>query len=538
MKRFGRLELISAGVVFLITAAIILYKIYGLGYSMTTIKPEDGYFIQLIMTVTGNGQDCNLRVTLPIQSDRQTIKYERESSGGDFKYTISPNRVARWQGKDLAGEYTISYTFFAQTEAQSYPLPKDKAIPTEVAEFLRPYLEPTERIQADASEIVQQAYALAPEGMDIETAMRNIYNFCYSTIAYKTVKGPTDALTALRLVEASCNGKNRLMVALLRARGIPARMANGLILQKNRKRTTHAWTLVRIGDAWVPFCPTNGYFAEIPAHYLELAKGDKAVFVHTKHIGFDWRFVIQHQLSHREQAVFTNANNPMNILSVWTSLKDYHISLELIMIILMIPIGATVVAFARNLIGVLPFGTFMPALIAVSFRDTGLVLGALFFLIVIVVCASVDVILMRMRLLHVPRLVIMITLVVMSIMALSVVCLKLGYSTGAAVSLFPMAILSLTCERFAQTVLEDGLKAAMQRMAATFFVAAACFFVYELEFLQIIIVAFPELLLANIGINLILGSWTGMRLMEYYRFRELLRSEGNESAAGGGHHGA
>ena len=182
-----------------------------------------------------------------------------------------------------------------------------------------------------------------PEGIDLATAIRNAYNYVHQQIAYQKVRGPTDALTARRLGEASCNGKNRLLVALFRARGIPARLAKGLILQNTSKRTTHAWTEVLVGDVWVPLCPTNGYFAEIPEHYLELAKGDQPAFTHTKNIGFDWRWIVRPQLTQPDQAVLSSVSNSQNVLSYWVSLKDFHISLNVIMIILMVPIAASVV---------------------------------------------------------------------------------------------------------------------------------------------------------------------------------------------------
>ena len=521
MKHFGGKEILLALAIFGITAAIIAYKVLVLEYTMTTIKPEDGYHVRLIMTVDGNGKDCSVKVALPLKNDRQIIKYETESSEGVFDYENSPNRIGRWSAEKFKDSTTISYTFFAQTVDQKSAIPAGVNIPDSYPEGEQAFLQATEKIQSDASDIIEKAYTLAPEGCDVETALQNIYNFCYTQIEFLNVRGPTKALTALKLQEASCNGKNRLMVALLRARGIPARMTNGLILENNRKRTTHAWTVAKVGEAWIPFCPTNGYFAEVPVNYLELTRGDIPVFLHSANIGFDWRFVIQHQLSHKEQAVLSNANNPMNILHTWMSLKDYHISLDLIMIILMIPIGATVVAISRNVVGLLPFGTFMPALIAVSFRDTGLLVGFLFFFVVIVVGSLTNAALIRLRLLHVPRLVIIITVVVMSILILSIVAIRLGFAQGAAVSLFPMAILSLTCERFTQTLLEDGARDAVRRMAVTFIVASACYFVYNIETLQILIVAFPELLLCNIAIALVIGSWTGMRLLEYVRYRGL-----------------
>jgi transglutaminase-like putative cysteine protease len=525
LRNFGGVEIVIALLISAIAGGIVFYKIRVLDYTVASVQPEDGYFVRLTMSVTGNGKPLSVRVTLPLQSERQIIKSEREASGGKFTYTITPGRIGQWRANDLSGNQDITYSFFAQTKARSYALPQGGVIPKDYPDAVRDNLQPEERIQSDAPEITAKAAELAPDGTDLRTTIEKIYNFCYTQVKFLDVRGATDSITALKLGEASCNGKNRLMVALLRARGIPARMANGLILEPNRKRTTHAWTIAYVGDEWVPFCPTNGYFAEIPDQYLELARGDVAVFTHSPNIGFDWRFVIQRQLSHEEEVVYSNVSNPLNILHAWVGLKKEHISLELIMIVLMVPIGATVVALCRNVIGILPFGTFMPALIAVSFRDTGILIGAAFFLTVILVATGVNLLLMRLRLLHIPRLVIIISVVVMSITLLAVAAMHFGLQRAAGVSLFPMAILSLTSERFSQVLLQEDWKAAAKRMVSTFVVAAACYGVYNIKPLQTAIIAFPELLLVNISINLVLGSWTGLRLMEYLRFRELATVE-------------
>lgn len=522
MKHFGRRELQIALLIVAATTALIVYKINVLGYTMTNIAPEKGYFVELTMDVSGNGNDCDIRVTLPLETERQSIKYERESSEGDFRYSISPGRIGRWRAKDYSGSSTINFAFFAQAQEKVYTFDESAAIPTEYPEARKEDLGATERIQADDPLIQAKALELAPKGVNVGQAVRSIYDYCHKDISFLKINGPTDAITAMRLGEASCNGKNRLMIALLRASGIPARMTNGLILEKNRKRTTHAWTEIWLDGQWVPFCPTNDYFAKIPESYLELAKGDVAVFTHSPHIGFDWAFAIRHSKSHSEDAFMANARNPLNVLNTWASLKEFHISLDLIMIILLIPLGATVVSFSRNVIGVMPYGTFMPALIGAAFRDTGLLLGAAFFFVIIIISAAANGGMRNLRLLHIPRLVIVITLVVMCILMLPVGWLKLGLSANAAgVSFFPLAILSLTGERFMQTILEDGMRDALKRMFVTFLIAGFCYVLYNLSTLQNLIVAFPEILFYNIAANVLIGSWTGLRVMEYFRFRDL-----------------
>lgn len=520
-SNFGKNEMFLALALCLMTGGVTAYKVFALGYSFTGIGSEDGYSIRLVMDVKNSGGDCEVKLTLPVQSERQSILHEKQVSG-PFRYTISQGRVGRWSAKNFSGSAAITYSFLAQTAAKTYPMPEGADIPTSVTQILRDNLQPTERIQSEAPEIHDKAWALAPAGIDLTGAMKTLYNFCYTQVHYEEIKGPTDALTALKLGSASCNGKNRLFVALLRARGIPARIANGLILRDSRKRTTHAWTEAWIDNQWVPFCPTNGHFASIPETYLELAKGDLAVITHSKHIGFDWRWYVRHQMRQSQKAILSNADNPMNIFRAWMTLKEYQITLNMVIVILMVPIGATLVALARNVVGVVPFGTFMPTLIAVSFRDTGFFLGGAMFLTIILTGLLMNLILMRLRLLHIPRLVIMITFVVAAILGVSLALIKLGVASGAGVSLFPMAIVSLTCERFTITLIQEGWRDAVRRMIETFLVAAACFWVMNWGPLEVMIVAFPELLLLNVALNLVIGSWTGMRLTEYWRFHDVL----------------
>jgi hypothetical protein len=53
-------------------------------------------------------------------------------------------------------------------------------------------------------------------------------------------------------------------------------------------------------------------------------------------------------------------------------------------------------------------------------------------------------------------------------------------------------------------------------------VIAACYTVMESLFMQSLILAFPELLLVVVALNLWLGKWIGIRVMEFLRFRRLI----------------
>ncbi|MCA9414228.1 MAG: hypothetical protein KC944_23655, partial [Candidatus Omnitrophica bacterium] len=478
----------------------------------------------------------NVHVTLPLEDERQTIRkeiYREEGFVHDIEWEDG-NRIANFRGENLKGEQSITYSFRAQTSSMKFNLPEATIIPATSPSNLKRWLETEEYIESDDPAILAKSEELMKGDRRIKHAVTVFYDFVSSGVAYKPYKGKTSAVTALKLREASCNGKNRLLVALCRSQGIPARIAGGLVLSKKKreeaitKKTTHSWTEIYINGQWVPFCPTNGYFAEIPAHYLELYKGDRAFIIRTKNIDFDYRWKVSERRSSEEEVLYTNATNYFNILRLWATLEQASISLNLLVIILTIPIGATVVAFARNVIGLVPFGTFMPALIAVAFRDTGLAWGVILFTITILSCGLFWPLLEKAGILHVPRMAIILTLEVMIIVGIALVAINFGYKRAAAISLFPLAVLTLTTERFVISIIEEGWSPTLQRFAVSLLVATAAYLVMRWTFLENLIIAYPELLLSVIGVNLLLGSWTGLRLTEFIRFRSLYLRGPNE----------
>ena len=98
-------------------------------------------------------------------------------------------------------------------------------------------------------------------------------------------------------------------------------------------------------------------------------------------------------------------------------------------VLLMIPIGALVILFLRNFVGVKTFGTFMPVLVALAFRETLLVWGIVLFVVIVALGLVIRFYLERLRLLLVPRLTVVLTVVVLLMAGISVLS-QVGIQTG------------------------------------------------------------------------------------------------------------
>jgi hypothetical protein len=437
--------------------------------------------------------------------------------------TRSGNRRGIWKAASIEGKRRIAYTATVLTKTLKYIIDSTLRTVQNFPDAVGKELLADSAIQSDSPEIAALADSL---GLSPDSTMlfnvSTIFDYATNGLRYVLYSGTTDALTAYHLGEASCGGKSRLMVALARHLGIPARLVGGKILSSGQSKATHIWVEYYINGYWVPFCPTNNYFAEIPSNYLVLYHGEQPFISHTKDINFKFYFNLKKRLASLNEGLSKLKQHPLDILNIWATFKRVAISLELLKIIIMLPVGVLAVVIFRNIVGIETFGTFMPALIAVGFRDTGLWNGILLFSLIILFGALVRLILSRLQLLHTPRLAIILTCVVMFILALTALGVSFGFLNLARVALFPMVILTLTVERFSIVSEEYGITQAVRISFLTLLVAAAAYSLMSWRLLQAVAISFPETLLLVIAVYIHVGRYSGFRLMEYTRFRHLL----------------
>lgn len=520
-KRLRLLTSVVMVLLLLLPTATFLYKVTVLDYRLANILPQTEYRVSLRMTLDGG--DGRVRVVTYTPSDdvRQSIREETQSAPQVLHHTIEAeglNRRAIWLGAPVPDGIEIRYEFSALLSAVTFTISPDLEVPEGYPQSVREHLQPTEDIQVDAPEIRERLHAIGADRGPLDERVRTIYADI-DGLGFRTFKGTTDALTALRLGEASCNGKSRLFVALARAAGIPARLVGGLVLESGSKRTSHQWVEAYIAGHWVPFDPTNHHYAGLPGHYLTLYRGDEALFRHTGEINFDYMFTTRERLVPSQEA-----RASFSAFNVWDLFARLHLPFALLETVLMLPIGALVVVLFRNVIGVPTFGTFLPALIAAAMGATGLMWGMVSMLVVTGSVVTARLGLQRLQLLHSPTLAILLTVVVMSMLGTSLVADRMDLRDLARVAHFPIAVMAIVSENLYLVLTEKGVREGMKHFAGTLLVVLACYLVMNSMAMQVLVIGFPEVLLLVIAANIYLGRWVGVRLIELWRFRRLWRS--------------
>jgi hypothetical protein len=199
---------------------------------------------------------------------------------------------------------------------------------------------------------------------------------------------------------------------------------------------------------------------------------------------------------------------------------------QLVEFLLLLPVAALVCCVVRVLIGLHTYGTFAPALLGLSFREVRSPVGVFVLLVVLSAAWAFRRGLARLNLLQVPRSAVMLCLVVALLVAFILYSHARGRTVVDAIPFLPLVIVTGLVERFWTTEEEDGTAAAVRTMAATLATAVAVFLAARAQFVRQVVVEHPEVLGLVAAAQLMLGRYTGYRLLELYRFRDLAGEPG------------
>ena len=312
------------------------------------------------------------------------------------------------------------------------------------------------------------------------------------------------------------------ITTILAAARIPARMVHGFELQgRQRYAEPIAWLEVHDGDRWRYFNPMTGE-ENLPDRFLIWWRGNEPLVSVEGGSNVQVSFATQQNNLDAVTIAETQAAQ-QGATTFDFSLYSLPIQTQAVYsVLLMIPIGALVMVVLRNIIGIDAFGTFMPVLIAIAFRETKLLWGIVLFTLLVALGLSIRFVLERLRLLLVPRLSAVLIVVVMLMLLISLMSHQLGMETGLSVALFPMVIIAMTIERMSVVWEERGAADAMRAGFGSLVVAITAYVFMGLQWLEHLVFTFPELLLVVLALVVLAGRYTGYRLFELSRFKALV----------------
>jgi len=218
--------------------------------------------------------------------------------------------------------------------------------------------------------------------------------------------------------------------------------------------------------------------------------------------------------------------SPVNVVRhAIRSAVEQGVPANTLVLMLLFPSIATVVVFARHVVGLKSFGIFTPALLSVAFLTTGLATGISLFFVILLVATLVRMILKRVRIQYLPRMAIFMWFVSITIFAILLVSPVIGAKELITIGIFPILILILLLEDFLDLQITRSFSQALIVTVETIIVAVMCFYLMNWEMLQKFALVNPELFILSLLVVItIVEQYSGLRLLEIWRFRKVIQS--------------
>ena len=486
--------------------AITIVRIFVLQLPVTPDETIDTWRIEARIEIEATGKPMRVEMQIPQNSPGYTIISQNFVSGEFGLRTRSPdiNRQAVFSARDVRGNKVLYFQAIVH-RARSLESPSDTSEPT----LQRARYRGTELAAARA--VAQRIERQSADNRSFQAMLWGALKNPVPGREEQLLLGPQP--TRARLA--------RTAVRIMGLANIPARTVHGLALAPDRRkaRFTH-WTEIYEKGKWIPFDPDRGV-SRPPVDVLPWWRGNDD-FVRA--VGGN---LVSSSIAVNESVQFSLSAALAQQRVLNTRLIEFSVfglpiqTQQLFRVLLVMPVGIFLLVILRNVIGVTTIGTFMPVLIALGFRDTGLVWGIGLFIIVVASGLVVRFYMERLKLLMVPRLAVVVMVVIFIMAILSVITFRLGFERGLSVALFPIVIMTMAIERMSTIWEERGPRESMLQMLGTMGAAALAFLVMNLSWVQHFALLFPESLLVLLGATVLLGRYSGYRLVELPRFKVL-----------------
>lgn len=508
------LVLLTAGLAF------AYLKVHYLGLPLLPHQESSVWTVEARVEFDGNGRPAVVDLDLPDEFGAFEIfdEYFVSSGYGHNIHTRDGDRRTEWSVRRARGTQRLYYQVELVPATEAVENSGSRAVvppPVRRPDYEEPLGSAVQALLEDVRDESADIFTFA--GQLLVRLNRPAENSGYEVISKDIDRGGQEWIERIQYVLAGAQ--------------ITSRMVRGIALEPGKvNESLTPWLEVHNGQRWEGFNPLTGERG-YPPNFALWSVGDAPVLRVEGGRNSHAQFAVSVRPRASLEVALHRAGNAYPRFLTW-SMYSLPLNTQAVYhILLMIPLGALIVILMRTFIGVTTFGTFMPILIAIAFRETELAWGIGLFCVIVGAGLSLRFYLERLRLLLVSRLTAILILVILLMLVISVLSNELGLLQGFSIALFPIVILTMVIERMSITWDELGPLSAFKEGFGTLFVAVLGYLVMTDPRVQYLMFTFPELLLVILALAILTGTYTGYRLTELFRFKDLAAEADARAAA-------
>jgi len=214
--------------------------------------------------------------------------------------------------------------------------------------------------------------------------------------------------------------------------------------------------------------------------------------------------------------------NSLKVLTGWAI--DKGVSTNTLVLLLLLPLVATLVSFLHYVVGLSGYGIFMPTMIAIAFLATGVFGGLMLFAIILIVSVLSNLVLRKLKLHFWPARSISLTMISIVVFLLMIFSSFVSWIDISQISIFPILFMILLAEEFSRTQLVKSKNEAKKLTVGTIILAVTGAVIMNFPRVQNFVLNFPDLIVLLVVVaNLLVGNYSGIRWSEVGRFKKAIR---------------
>jgi len=194
-----------------------------------------------------------------------------------------------------------------------------------------------------------------------------------------------------------------------------------------------------------------------------------------------------------------------------------------IVLILLLPLLATIVVAFRYIVGLSGIGLIVPIALSITLLATGVTTGFIMLAAIIIASLISRFFLRRFPIMQMPKVALSMLMVSIFLLLALTISSIYGIIDVRSLSIFPILLFILLSDRIVTIFLERDFIETIQTTLITLFLAILGFLLLTWSQLSFFALIYPEAILLLIPINILIGRYFGLRMTEYIKFEPILR---------------
>jgi len=194
-----------------------------------------------------------------------------------------------------------------------------------------------------------------------------------------------------------------------------------------------------------------------------------------------------------------------------------------IVLILLLPLLATIVVAFRYIVGLSGIGLLVPIALSITLLATGVTPGFIMLGAIIIASLVSRFFLKRFPIMQMPKVALSMLMVAIFLLIALTISSIYGIIDVRSLSIFPILLYILLSDRIVTIFLERDFLETIQTTIITLFLAILGFLLLTWDQLRFFALIYPESILLLIPINILIGRYFGLRMTEYIKFQPVLK---------------